>query len=194
MKTYKVCILAAGVGSRMGEVSKYVNKAVLPVNYKAVISHIIEKFNREIEIVIAVGHNKETVKEYLQLAHPDRKFSFVTVDKYIGPGTGPGYSMLQCKGKLQCPFVFFAVDTIVLEEIPEPTKNWFGIAPVKDPEKYCTVKIQENLVCQIDDKIKTNNKFAFIGLAGINNYKIFFDSLERNKEPISGEIQVANGF
>ena len=194
MKNFKVCILAAGVGSRMGEVSKHVNKAVLPVNFKAVISHIIEKFNRKIEIVIAVGHNKETIDEYLELAHPDRKFSFVTVENYIGPGTGPGYSLLHCKEKLQCPFIFFAVDTIVLEDIPEPTKNWFGIAPVKDPEKYCTVKIQENLVCQIDDKIKTNNKFAFIGLAGINDYKVFFDALERNKEPISGEIQVSNGF
>ena len=43
MKNYKVCILAAGVGSRMGEVSKHVNKAVLPVNFKAVIPNNIEK-------------------------------------------------------------------------------------------------------------------------------------------------------
>ena len=42
MKKFKVCILAAGVGSRMGELSQYVNKAILPINYKAVISHIIE--------------------------------------------------------------------------------------------------------------------------------------------------------
>ena len=194
MNNYKVCILAAGVGARMGPLSQHVNKAILPVNFKATISHIIQKFSSDIEIVIAVGHKKETIVEYLSLAHPDRKIIFVTIDKYVGPGTGPGYSLLQCKDALQCPFIFFAADTIVLEDIPAPDKNWFGIAPVKDPEKYCTVKIRQNLVYQIDDKIKTNNKYAFIGLAGVFDYEEFFSALERNKEPISGEIQVSNGF
>ena len=194
MNGYKVCILAAGVGIRMGALSQHVNKAILPINFKAVISHIIEKFPQEIEIVIAVGHKKETIIEYLALAHPDRKITFVEIHRYMGPGTGPGFSLLQCRDSLQCPFIFFAADTIVLEEIPEPDRNWFGIAPVKDPEKYCTVKIRENLVYEIDDKIKTNNKFAFIGLAGVYDFEDFFSALERNKEPISGEIQVSNGF
>ena len=55
MKDYKVCILAAGVGSRIGDVTNNINKALLPVNFKAVISYIIEKFPKNIEIVIAVG-------------------------------------------------------------------------------------------------------------------------------------------
>ncbi len=194
LKKYKVCILAAGVGSRMGALSQHVNKAVLPINFKAVITHIIEKFTRDIEIVIAIGHKKETIVDYLEMAHPDRKISFVEISKYMGPGTGPGVSLLQCRDLLQCPFVFFAADTIVLEEIPEPNKNWFGIAPVKDPENYCTVKVRKNLVYEIDDKIKTNNKYAFIGLAGVCDFEDFFFALERNKEPISGEIQVSNGF
>jgi len=191
---YKVCILAAGVGNRMRALSEHVNKAILPVNLKAVISHIIEKFPKDIEIVIAVGHKKETIINYLDLAHPERKITYVFVDKYVGPGTGPGYSFLQCKKHLQCPFVFFTADTIVLEDIPTPNKNWYGIAPVRDPENYCTVKIKNNLICQLDDKIKTDNKFAFIGLAGIYDYEVFFDALEKNRETISGEIQTSNGF
>ncbi len=194
MEDYKVCILAAGVGSRMGDLSKHVNKAVLPINFKAVISHIIEKFKSDIEIVIAVGHKKKSVTDYLKIAHPDRKITFVEIGEYLGPGTGPGFSLLQCKDSLQCPFVFFAADTIVLEEVPEPDKNWFGIAPVKNPEQYCTVKIKGNLVYEIVDKVKSKNKYAFIGLAGIYDYEAFFLALERNKEPISGEIQVSNGF
>lgn len=194
MKDYKVCILAAGVGSRVGEVTNHVNKALLPVNFKAVLSYIIEKFPVDVEMVIAVGHKKETIVDYCSLAHPERKITFVSVDKFVGPGTGPGYSLLQCKENLQCPFVFFAADTIVLEDIPAPNENWFGIAPVKETEKYCTVKIKNNLVYQLDDKIKCDNKFAFIGLAGVNDYEIFFSALEKNKDIISGEIQVSNGF
>ena len=194
MNNYKVCILAAGVGSRMGAVSENINKAVLPVNFKGAISYIVEKFPKEIEFVIALGHKKETIKDYLALAHPERKFTFVDVDRYMGPGTGPGYSLLQCKNSLQSPFIFFAADTLVLEEVPPPDKNWFGIAPVKKTEDYCTVKIKNNLICQLDDKVKVDNKFAFIGLAGVYDYQDFFDSLEKDKEIKGGEIQVSNGF
>ena len=55
---YKVCILAAGVGSRMEPFTQHINKSLLPVDLKASISHIIEKFDVNIEIVIAGGHLK----------------------------------------------------------------------------------------------------------------------------------------
>src|SRR3989338_6577756 len=194
MEHYKVCILAAGVGNRMGVLSKHINTSILPVNFKAAISYHVEKFPKEVEIVIAVGHKKETVINYLSLAHPERKFTFVAIDEYMGPGAGPGHSLLQCKEHLQCPFVLCVADTLILEDIPVPDKNWFGIAPVKKTEDYCTVKIKNNLVFQLDDKIKTDNKFAFLGLAGIYDHETFFASLEKNKEIKSGEVQVSNGF
>ncbi|MFC1775257.1 NDP-sugar synthase [Patescibacteria group bacterium] len=191
---YKVCILSAGIGSRMDGLSDHINKAILPVNFKATISHIVEKFPEDIEFVIAVGHKKETVIDYLSLAHPDRKITYVEIDKYMGPGTGPGYSLLKCKEYLKCPFVFFTADTMVIEEIPPLDQNWFGIAPVKNTEQYCTVKIKNNLVCQLDDKVKNNNKFAFIGLAGVRDYEDFFSALEEDKKIVNEEIQVSNGF
>ena len=64
---YKVCILAAGVGSRMGDLSKHVNKAILPVKFKAVISYIVEKFPEDVEIVVAVGHKKDTIINYFNI-------------------------------------------------------------------------------------------------------------------------------
>jgi choline kinase len=191
---YKVCILTAGMGTRMGGLSDHMNKAVLPVSNKAVISHIVEKFPEDTEIVVAVGHKKDTVADYLSLAYPHRNFTYVEVDKYTGPGAGPGHSLLFCKEHLRCPFIFFTADTIVKENIPPPDHNWFGIAPVKETENYCTVKIKNDLICQLDVKIKTNNRFAFIGLAGVQNYKDFFAALERNNELVEGEVQVIDGF
>jgi UTP-glucose-1-phosphate uridylyltransferase len=191
---YKVCILTAGVGDMAGGYTQHLNKGILPVNNKAVISYIIEKFPEDADIIIAVGHKKETVTDYLALAYPERKFTFVEVDKYTGPGSGPGYSLLACKQYLQSPFVFCTSDTIVLEDIPPPNENWIGIAPVHETEPYCTVKIKNNLVTQLDDKIKTDNKFAFIGLAGINDYNEFFSTLEQNKEPRNNELQMTDGF
>jgi len=193
-KKYKVCILAAGVGSRMGALSENINKAVLPVNHKAVISYVVEKFPVDMEIVVAVGHKGDTVVDYLSLAYPDRKFTFVEVDRFVGPGSGPGHSLLLCKKHLQCPFIFSTADTIVLEDIPEPTENWIGIAPVHETEPYCTVKIRDNFVSHLDVKTKNDNSFAFIGLAGIHNFKEFFNVLENDKKTEANEIQMTNGL
>lgn len=190
---YKVCILTAGAGIRMGEVSNHINKGVLPVNSKAILSNVINKFPKEIEFVIAVGHKKNTVIDYLGLAHPDNKITYVHIDKFVGKGTGPGYSLLQCKKYLNCPFIFITSDTIVLEDIPKPTSNWMGGSPVEDTENYCTIGIKNKLIYKLDDKIKTNNKYAFIGLAGIYNYKEFWKGLEK-KEIDKNEFRDIQGF
>jgi len=191
---YKVCILAAGKGKRMGQLSERFNKALLPLKYKASISHIIEKFPKKVEIIIAVGHQKEKVIEYLSCAHQDRKIKIVKVDNISEIGSGPGYSLLSCRSELKCPFIFFSVDAIVEEKIPLPNKNWMGIAPIKNPKDYCTVLLNNNLIEELHDKIQSNDKYAFIGLAGIKDYKIFFDALEKNQSLVQNEKQVSNGF
>ena len=192
MANHKVCILAAGLGSRSfnGEI----NKALLPIDNKAVLSHIIDNFDNQQKFVIALGHKANQVKEYLKHAHPKNKFEFVIIDKYFGPGSGPGYSLLQCKKKLKCPFILTTADTIVIEKIPDPEENWIGVAPVKETKNYCTVRTENNFVIRIDDKTNNDNKLAWIGLAAIKDYKIFFKSLEENQAQIKNEIQISNGL
>ena len=189
-----MCILAAGEGKRMLHLSKNFNKALLPLGFKASISHIIEKFPKKIEIIIALGHENKKVSEYLSCAHQDRKIRTVEIDNISNPGSGPGYSLLSCKDYLKCPFIFFSVDTIVKENIPLPDHNWFGVAPIKNSKKYCTVSMKDNLIDDLHDKIESDNKNAFIGLAGINDFQIFFDALKKNKLLIQNEKQVSNGF
>ncbi len=191
---YKVCILAAGIGSRMEPFTEHINKSLLPVDFKAVISHIIEKFDVNIELVIAVGHLKETVKDYLECAHTDRKFIIVEVDRFTGKGSGPGYSLMQCRDYLDLPFVFFASDTLVLEDIPPPTENWLGVSPVTETKEYCTAKILSNMIVGLEDKVISDNKNAFVGVAGVKDYDIFFNALEKNTELKNEELQVSNGF
>jgi myo-inositol-1(or 4)-monophosphatase len=195
LRNYKVCILAGGIGSRMGDFSKTFNKALIPIQGKPSICHIIEKFPEDIEMVIIVGYKKETIIEYLKYAYPKRKLTFFEVEKHSGLGAGPGYAVLECKHLLQCPFIFFAADTLVKENVPEPNENWFGIAEVEDTSRFCSANINENnMISKIDDKIKCDNKFAFIGVAGVKDYTTFIEALENDKTLIKGEIQISNGF
>ena len=60
---YKVLIPSAGLGTRLGDLSKNVNKALVSVANKPVISYIIEKFPADIEIVVAIGHKGQLVKD-----------------------------------------------------------------------------------------------------------------------------------
>ena len=191
---YKVCILAAGIGSRMEPFTQHINKSLLPVDFKAAISHIIEKFDVNIEIVIAVGHLKQTVRDYLDCAHINRKFTIVEVDRFKGKGTGPGYSLMQCREYLKTPFIFFASDTLVLEDVPAPSENWLGVSQVSNTQEYCTTNIVANMIMSLEDKVISNNRHVFVGAAGIKDYDIFFDALENNIELKNDELQVSNGF
>ena len=75
MKT--VCLLAAGLGTRMGKYAGNINKTMLPVDNKAIISHIIEQFPLDTRFVVALGFKGVDVKSYLKIAHPRNDFKFV---------------------------------------------------------------------------------------------------------------------
>ena len=193
---YKVCILAAGKGARMENLTKEIHKGLLPLNHMPILSHIINSFPSGVEFVIAVGYKKELIRQYLKVAHPDREISLVEVDNFDGPGSGPGYSMLKCREHLQCPFILDTVDTIVLEHIPPPDHDWMGIAEIdpNESERYCTTRLESDLIVRLDDKTKNQNRYAYIGLAGVHNYRLFWDSLVNNKYLVKNEYQVTNGF
>ena len=79
---YKLFISAAGSGTRVKGLSSIKNKSLLPINYEAVISKIIDSYSKGLEIVIALGHEKEAVKTYLKIRHADRKIKFIVIKKY----------------------------------------------------------------------------------------------------------------
>tara|TARA_B100000579_G_C22838454_1_gene860139 strand:+ start:1711 stop:3273 length:1563 start_codon:yes stop_codon:yes gene_type:complete len=198
---YKIFISTAGKGTRMAGLDA-INKSLLPINYEAVISKIIDKFPKNIEIVIAVGHEKEVVKNFIKIRHFDRKIKFVFIKKYFGIGSGPGYTVYKCRKYLQCPFIYSACDTIVPENIPAPKFNWIGTSKVNSTERYLIIdkkKSDKSYILfdkkrkiEIDEKKRVFN--AFIGLAGIKDYKKFWKGFEENKRLIHNELQFSNGL
>jgi 3-deoxy-D-manno-octulosonate 8-phosphate phosphatase (KDO 8-P phosphatase) len=192
---FSVCILAAGRGTRMGEFTKYFNKALLPINKKSAICHVIDSYQINARVIVALGYLGEMLRVYLENAYPDRDIVFVNVDNYEGQGSGPGYSLLACKKYLNTPFILANVDALTIGDIPPPNQNWLGVSPVDDTSRFCSVRLGNSReILALDDKVKTNNKYAFTGIAGINDYQIFLDALEKNKLEINGEKQVSGGF
>ena len=186
-KTPAVLVLAAGLGSRLGNLTKNVNKAMLPINNKAIISYIIDKFPKEYEFIVCLGYKGEELKQYCQLTYPEHNFTFVNIDKYEGEDSGPGYSSLQCKQYLQRPFYFIVADCIIDSKMPHLDGNWLGVYPTAYPEKYSTVQLdKDDNITSFVNKSTEGYDNAFIGLASIWDYQIFWNELEANIK--SGEI------
>ena len=193
----KICILTAGIGSRMGPVDKNVNKALLPIRGKAIISHIIEYFNLDDEFVIGLGYMGQQVRDYLTVAYPDRLFHFINIDKFEGDGSGPGYSLLCCKNFLLDPFYFIPCDCLFDSDFRSvPNGNWIGTKAVdpKESENYCNAKVRDGIVVEIKDKKKCSSDFvAFTGFLYVKDFEIFWKNLE-DTQMIDGEHQISNGL
>ena len=193
---YRLCILAAGQGTRLSS-WQMIHKALLPVGNKGVISHIIDGVPREVEIVIACGYKSDQIKNFIALAHPERKIIFVDVDQWMGEGSGPGYSLLACRPELNCPFVFTSADTLVGVSIPDPSANWIGVAGVEDTRSFLVAEVKNGQVTDFFDKVNKPElrQQAFIGMAGVYNWEAFWETLANNKRVlVKGELQVANGL
>ena len=189
---FKFCILAAGRGTRNNDVDG-LHKALLPLENKPVISHIIDKLDKRIEVVIAVGYKSNQIKTYLDTIYTDRKITYVDVDNFDGDGSGPGYSLLSCKDKLQAPFIFTSVDTLVKEDavFSFVGDNWLGVSEVniENSMDYCLVRGSKYL----DDLYYGTGNRAYVGMAGIHDYDDFWKALE-DRKILKDEYQVIHGF
>ena len=127
MKKIKVCIPTAGIGKRLGNFTKVLNKSLVDIDLKPAISHIIDNFPKNTEFVIPLGYKGTLVKNFLQLTYPERKFYFVYVSKFKGNGSGLGLTLLKAKKYLQSPFIFISCDTIFKGSVGRtdlPGGNW----------------------------------------------------------------------
>ena len=181
--TPAVLILAAGLGTRLKHHTKSKNKALIPINNKAIISHIIDKFPESYDIVVAVGYKKDSLIEYCKLSHPNRNFKFVNVDKWENSKIGPGYTALKCKEYLQRPFYITTADCLIDGDMPKLDGNWLGVYLTGCPERYSTAKIDvDSNILEFVNKSNKGFDYAFIGLASVWDYSIFWNQLESNSE------------
>jgi len=177
MTEYKVLITTSGLGSRLGNMTDFTNKSLVRVGKKPSISYAIESYPEEIEIVVTLGHFGNQVKDFIELSYPNRKFNFVWIDKYEGEGSSLAYSMSKASKELQCPFIFHACDTITTDKILEPTKNWLAGKFLDNSSQYRTLMLDGDKVRRINNKGEIDYDMAYMGIAGINDYKEFWEEL-----------------
>lgn len=176
---YKVLITTSGIGQRLGELTKYTNKALVRVGKKPAISYVIESYPVDTPFVITVGYFSDHIREFLSLAYPDRNIEYIEVDNYIGPGSSLGYSMLQARGSLQCPFIYHASDTIITEKVPIPAENWIGVYKGEDASQYASWQVVGGKTLLFNDKGAIDFDYIHIGLVGVQDHQKYWETLEQ---------------
>ncbi len=179
--TPSVCILLAGKGTRMNELSNYIHKALLPINNKALLTYLIEKFPSNYELILAVGYKSEQIKDYCKLMHADRNITFIDIPNYDKLGSGPGFSLSCCKHLLQKPFYICVGDCYIDGEFPKIYNNWLGYHYSDYPNLYSTFDMdEENNIIDFKNKSKNGFNNAFTGYCYINDYSLFWQELTNN--------------
>lgn len=191
-----VCILAAGASKELNSFSESLGEALLPIGNTTALSKILNKFPKDSKFFVAIGHKANLVQSYCEAVHFDLDITFVNIDNFNNTGSGPGYTLLNCKSYLgDDKFYLSTVDCLFDEDLPNIiNQDWIGIAHTNTPEKYATVKINNNNhVVDFINRNRLGYSNAFIGIAFINSPDIFWAQLEkyRNKENI---IEFVSGW
>jgi NDP-sugar pyrophosphorylase family protein len=187
MAEYKVLITTSGLGSRIGNITKFSNKSLVRVGDKPMLSHIIESYPEDVDFVITLGHYGSHVKQFLQMAYPDKKIQYVEVDNYSGEGSSLLYSISLCESHLQQPFIFHACDTLLSSDYITKINfdsDWSIGCKVANNSSYRTINTIGNKISSINEKGETSFDFAYVGVSGIKSYDLFWkilkDILQKN--------------
>jgi dTDP-glucose pyrophosphorylase len=194
-----VIIPTAGLGSRMGNYTKNLNKALLPYKERPVLAHIIDNFPRDTRFIIPVGHLKQQIIDFCSVAYSDRNIEFVDIIDYTSDKSGTGYTLLQCRDLIAAPFWYVPCDTYfeetVVGKVSDSDCYFVRPVPEQDSQLYTMFDIGTGFTIT-DIRFKQSTpKFwtAFTGLMYINDYTEFFTTLaDSNSNEFIGIIKLGS--
>ncbi len=188
----KVVIPSAGIGSRLNEITINYNKSLVRLGDLPVISKILFSYPKNFNFHIILGYKKQSLKEYIKLAHPDLKITFSEVKNFSTKDGSLTKSLNATLRFIDQPFFFHANDTLVLDKNFHKninTDTMYVSDNVRDTINYASIKIKKNTVEQIFLKSKKNKYLnSYIGLAYIKDYMLFKEIIRSDKTGL-GELQ-----
>lgn len=175
-----VIIPTAGIGSRMGNYTKNLNKALLNYKDKPILGHLIESWPMNTRFIIPLGYMSDQIKDFCAVAYPDRDIIFVDVD-WQSNKAGTGYTLKQCENYISGSFWYVPCDTYFMEPVTQRVKeDCYFVKHVNEQQSnlYTMFKIQDNKIQDITFKQTQPSEWrAFTGLMYIKHHELFFKRL-----------------
>jgi len=189
-----VVIPSAGVGSRLSQRTIHMNKTMLLLGDKPVISKIIESYPARTEFLIGLGHKGDQIKEFLKLAYPKKKISFVKIKNYNDYKSSLTHTLKILSKKIKSEFIFHANDTIyeLSSKINTNYDNLFiSNKRIEIKNLYRSVGLAKKGFVECLFEKKTGFEHAYIGVSFIKDYQRFKRIINKAKKP-HGEFEYFN--
>ncbi|EKD58964.1 MAG: hypothetical protein ACD_56C00017G0002 [uncultured bacterium] len=171
----QIVILAAGRGTRMGELTNDVPKPMLQIKGKPILAHKIEELPKEIdEVILIVGYLGNKIQEYFGNFYAGRKISYIVQEEL----NGTGGAVHLAKDLIKDDFlVMMGDDLYVRGDIEKIMKYDFALLglEVENPRKFGVIMLDDDGTAkEIIEKPNIDGP----ALANIGLYKMkkeFFD-------------------
>lgn len=188
----KAMILAAGVGSRLGEITKDKPKCLVEVKGEPLIKHVIDRLIGAgvTSFVINAHHFAEKVKAYIDTLNLD---AVVLIEKDL-LGTGGG--LLNAKDYLSGDFFLHNAD--VLSEIDlkalywahQEQKNLATLAVMKRETKRALIFSKDMILEGWSNNGITGNRYGFCGVQVLSDQ--IFQFLKSPGSTIDAFVEASN--
>jgi len=146
----KAIILAAGYGERMGNITKYIPKPLIPIVNKPILQHLIENLRQcgIKEFIFAVGHLRKQISSFLgKFMEKELKFTIQFAKDF---SKGPIYSFATCLSEIKDEdFILLPADFLI-------DSNSLLNLIQKSKDGYLTIAF---------DDVKLNKHHSMISLA-----------------------------
>lgn len=118
-------ILAAGLGTRMGELTKNTPKPLLKIQDKTLLEHSLSAMPQEIdEVVLVVGYLHEQIKNYIGREFLGKKITYVHQVEL----KGTAHALSLCKNVIHGRFlVIYGDDLYYAKDLQELVKYPLGV-------------------------------------------------------------------
>lgn len=170
----KALIMAGGFGSRMGEITKYIPKPMLPLQGKPILEYAIElcKLHEINDISISIFHLGDRIKEYFADGNLHGiKIAYVEEKEPLGTA---GAIRLH-KGWLDEAFMMCNADELkdidlhamYKQHVETGALATIALTKVEDPSQYGVVQLDKNKILRFVEKPKKDEAPSNLINAGL---------------------------
>ena len=185
MTSMKIVIPMAGMGRRMGQLTRHRPKALVRLTDGRLLDHVLNTFEQLekryiLEYVFIIGYLGEQIREYMKSAHPDKNVTYFTQEHLLGQS----HAVHLAKDAISGPILLTYCDTLNRMDFSFlPLEDADGVASVQqvdDPRRHGVAVVDpDRLLTKLIEKPETmEHQLALTGLYYFSEGKELIRAIE----------------
>lgn len=145
-----IIILAGGLGTRLGNVTKEIPKPMVPVAGRPFLTHVLDRLPENSNVILCVGYLKERVKEYFGDRYKSLTLNYSEENYPLGTGGATLQAIRRFPGERNICLIngdtFFDLPIIkfMLEHEKTDADITLAVKPMRNFDRYGRVELDQN--------------------------------------------------